>query len=182
MDDMPGTGYFDSTPIITLITICLKYVLLLTSIFLGTLVSPPNSPTLRTIPLLPAQANDVQESTDQEPDTESRHESSNDDPLLRAADTTPQRDTATPTNVTPQRPGDKSSPFRTPTEKSRHTLSNSESLDLSSEDSVFWARTPPSEALRKLERLSSSRSHDDGTYPAMARCLKFVILPSIHHF
>lgn len=178
MDDMPGTGRFVNASIRQV----LKYVFLLTLIVLVISVSPPSSPTLRTIPLSPAQDSDVQESTAQEPDTESRHESSNDDPPSRETDTTPQRDTTTPTNVTPQRPGNKSSPFRTPTEKSRHTLSNTESLDLSPQDSVFWARTPPSEALRKLRRLSNGRSHDEGTCSSLVQCFIFMISSPMHRF
>ncbi|KAF9141112.1 Tripartite DNA replication factor [Mortierella sp. GBA39] len=78
-------------------------------------------------------------------------------PLL--GQTTPQKRNF-PTS-TPPRPESKGSPFRTPTRKSRHSVSTIESLGLSPQDSVFWAKTPPSEALKKLERMNTGRSHEE---------------------
>ncbi|KAG0212718.1 Tripartite DNA replication factor [Mortierella sp. GBA30] len=70
------------------------------------------------------------------------------------------------TTTTPQRPAKGSakepSPFRTPTEKSNRSLLPMESLGLSPEDSVFWARTPPSEAWKKLKTMNTGRSHEEG--------------------
>ncbi|OAQ25272.1 Dna2-domain-containing protein [Linnemannia elongata AG-77] len=78
-------------------------------------------------------------------------------PLL--GQTTPQKRNLPTT--TPPRPESKGSPFRTPTGKSRHSVSTIESLGLSPQDSVFWAKTPPSEALKKLERMNTGRSHEE---------------------
>ncbi|KAI1307389.1 Tripartite DNA replication factor [Mortierella claussenii] len=36
-----------------------------------------------------------------------------------------------------------------------------ESLGLSPQDSVFWVRTPPSEALKRLDRMKTGRSHEE---------------------
>ena len=83
-------------------------------------------------------------------------------PLL--GQTTPQRQNLPTT--TPPRPESKGSPFRTPTGKSRHSVSTIESLGLSPQDSVFWAKTPPSEALKKLERMNTGRSHEEGILSA----------------
>ncbi|KAF9923605.1 Tripartite DNA replication factor [Linnemannia zychae] len=55
----------------------------------------------------------------------------------------------------------KGSPFRTPTKKPRQSISTIESLGLSPQDSVFWAKTPPSEALKKLERMNTGHSHEE---------------------
>lgn len=77
--------------------------------------------------------------------------------------TTPQKRNLPTT--TPPRPESKGSPFRTPTGKSRHSVSTIESLGLSPQDSVFWAKTPPSEALKKLERMNTGRSHEEGMLP-----------------
>ncbi|KAI8599104.1 DNA replication factor Dna2-domain-containing protein [Dissophora ornata] len=74
--------------------------------------------------------------------------------------TTPQKGICSP-NSTIQPSEDRSSPFRTPTGKSRRSMSTIESLGLSPQDSVFWVRTPPSEALKKLERMNSGRSHEE---------------------
>lgn len=82
-------------------------------------------------------------------------------PLL--GQTTPQKRILPMT--TPPRPENKGSPFRTPTGKSRRSISTIESLGLSPQDSVFWAKTPPSEALKKLERMNTGRSHEEGTLP-----------------
>ncbi|KAF8931211.1 Tripartite DNA replication factor [Haplosporangium gracile] len=73
--------------------------------------------------------------------------------------TTPQK-RSLPT-TTPPRPEPKGNPFRTPTGKSRHSISTIESLGLSPQDSVFWAKTPPSEALKKLEYMNTGRSHEE---------------------
>ncbi|KAI8363557.1 hypothetical protein B0O80DRAFT_16539 [Mortierella sp. GBAus27b] len=125
-------------------------------------VSPPDNSTVSSTRRSPIRDDVVEGSSDKhELDSKPLHEAVDNDPLLSNLATTPQRDPASPANITPQRPGGKSSPFRTPTEESRHTLSTIESLGLSPQDSVFWARTPPSEALKKLERMNSGRSHED---------------------
>jgi hypothetical protein len=74
--------------------------------------------------------------------------------------TTPQKRAMITT--TPPRPEPKTSPFRTPTGKSRQSIPTIESLGLSPQDSVFWAKTPPSEALKKLELMNTGRSHEEG--------------------
>jgi hypothetical protein len=84
-------------------------------------------------------------------------------PVPPPGQTTPQK-RILPT-TTPPRPDNKGSPFRTPTGKSRRSISTIESLGLSPQDSVFWAKTPPSEALKKLERMNTGRSHEEGTLP-----------------
>ncbi|KAF9902786.1 Tripartite DNA replication factor [Linnemannia zychae] len=73
--------------------------------------------------------------------------------------TTPQKRTMIMS--TPPRPESKGSPFRTPNGKSRQSVSTIESLGLSPQDSVFWAKTPPSEALKKLELMNTGRSHEE---------------------
>ncbi|KAF9434804.1 Tripartite DNA replication factor [Entomortierella beljakovae] len=80
--------------------------------------------------------------------------------------TTPQKKNIDPSTTTPTKLDEEPSPFRTPTNRSRHPVSTIESLGLSPQDSVFWVRTPPSEALKRLERLSSGRSHEEETSSA----------------
>ncbi|KAF9188141.1 Tripartite DNA replication factor [Haplosporangium sp. Z 767] len=75
--------------------------------------------------------------------------------------TTPPKSTKSHANITPQRPKRRHSPVRTPTEKSRSSIVPLESLGLSPEDSVFWARTPPSEAWKKLRNMNTGRSHEE---------------------
>ncbi|KAI7821947.1 DNA replication factor Dna2-domain-containing protein [Gamsiella multidivaricata] len=75
--------------------------------------------------------------------------------------TTPQKDITQRNSSVSQKSNEKSSPFRTPNEKSRRSSSTMESLGLSPQDSVFWVRTPPSEALKKLEAMSSGSSHEE---------------------
>ncbi|KAI9237262.1 MAG: hypothetical protein BYD32DRAFT_416821, partial [Podila humilis] len=73
---------------------------------------------------------------------------------------TPQKNT--PQKVTPQKSRTPSSnTFRTPTEKFRRKGATFESLGLSPEDSVFWVKTPPMEAFKKLASLNSGRSHEE---------------------
>ncbi|KAF9960921.1 Tripartite DNA replication factor [Mortierella alpina] len=75
--------------------------------------------------------------------------------------TTPSKRCQSPTKTTPQRKSRGPSPFRTPTEKSKRALLPMESLGLSPEDSVFWAKTPPSEAWKKLKSMDTGRSHEE---------------------
>ncbi|KAF8979793.1 Tripartite DNA replication factor [Entomortierella lignicola] len=77
------------------------------------------------------------------------------------ATTTPKKNGHQQMGMSPPTLGERPSPFRTPTEKSKHSHSTIESLGLSPQDSVFWVRTPPSEALKKLERMSSGRTHEE---------------------
>ncbi|KAF9431240.1 Tripartite DNA replication factor [Podila epigama] len=84
-----------------------------------------------------------------------------------ASNSSPSRTSSTPRTtispiVTPQRPAPSSNVFRTPTEKSRRKGATFESLGLSPEDSVFWVKTPPMEAFKKLGSLDSGRSHEEG--------------------
>lgn len=163
MEDMPGRIHSRSSSHQTMF-ISTWDTYRLTLPVLPISVSPPDSPTLAACVQSSTWSDFMEESKgDQVLDTKPRDASPGDDSLLPDATTTPQRDTATPTNTTPQRPADKSSPFRTPPEKSRHTHG------LSPNESVFWARTPPSEALRRLGRVNSGRSHEDGTYLSMVR-------------
>ncbi|KAK3826399.1 MAG: DNA replication factor Dna2-domain-containing protein [Linnemannia gamsii] len=80
-------------------------------------------------------------------------------PAPALGQTTPQKRAIITT--TPPRPEPKGSPFRTPTGKPRQSISTIESLGLSPQDSVFWAKTPPSEALKKLELMNTGRSHEE---------------------
>ncbi|KAG0333074.1 Tripartite DNA replication factor [Podila horticola] len=50
---------------------------------------------------------------------------------------------------------------RTPTEKLRRKTATFESLGLSPEDSVFWVKTPPMEAFKKLASLNTGRTHEE---------------------
>ncbi|KAF9574864.1 Tripartite DNA replication factor [Mortierella alpina] len=75
--------------------------------------------------------------------------------------TTPSKRRQSPIKTTPQRTSRAPSPFRTPTEKSKRALLPMESLGLSPEDSVFWAKTPPSEAWKKLKNMDTGRSHEE---------------------
>ncbi|KAF9086986.1 Tripartite DNA replication factor [Mortierella sp. GBA35] len=109
----------------------------------STKIEPPKSETLRSAP---SKSEVVKRESELLPT-----------PLQ--GQTTPQRRNLPTT--TPPRPELKESPFRTPTGKSRRSLSTIESLGLSPQDSVFWAKTPPSEALKKLERMNTGRSHDE---------------------
>ncbi|ORZ27847.1 DNA replication factor Dna2-domain-containing protein [Lobosporangium transversale] len=68
--------------------------------------------------------------------------------------------TSTSVNTPPQRSKKNPSPFRTP-DKSRRSRSAMESLGLSPQDSVFWVRTPPMEALKKLGRMNTGQSHEE---------------------
>ncbi|KAG0088723.1 Tripartite DNA replication factor [Podila epicladia] len=72
---------------------------------------------------------------------------------------TPQKMTSQ--KVTPQKPDPSSNTFRTPTEKLRRKAATFESLGLSPEDSVFWVKTPPMEAFKKLASLNTGRSHEE---------------------
>ncbi|KAF9939937.1 Tripartite DNA replication factor [Mortierella alpina] len=75
--------------------------------------------------------------------------------------TTPSKRPQSPMKTTPQRKSRAPSPFRTPTEKTKRALLPMESLGLSPEDSVFWAKTPPSEAWKKLKNMDTGRSHEE---------------------
>ena len=82
---------------------------------------------------------------------------------------TPQMDISQ--KVTPQKSRTPSSnTFRTPTEKFRRNGATFESLGLSPEDSVFWVKTPPMEAFKKLASLNSGRSHEEGKHPCVRCC------------
>ncbi|KAG0308743.1 Tripartite DNA replication factor [Dissophora globulifera] len=77
---------------------------------------------------------------------------------------TPQKKSRSPSSKTGEmfdNSRNSTSPFKTPTGKSRQSPSTIESLGLSPQDSVFWVRTPPSEALKRLERMNSGRSHEE---------------------
>ncbi|KAF9280610.1 Tripartite DNA replication factor [Mortierella alpina] len=78
-----------------------------------------------------------------------------------SAKTTPCKRPKSPMKTTPQRKSRAPSPFRTPTEKTKRALLPMESLGLSPEDSVFWAKTPPSEAWKKLKSMDTGRSHEE---------------------
>ncbi|KAF9356861.1 Tripartite DNA replication factor [Mortierella sp. AD094] len=96
----------------------------------------------------------------QEAEIPDEAESLDDPTVSRIITTTPQRNRLPHSSTSPGL-GERPSPFRTPTEKSQRSLSTMESLGLSPQDSVFWVRTPPSEALKKLERMSNGRSHEE---------------------
>ncbi|KAG0338968.1 Tripartite DNA replication factor, partial [Podila humilis] len=75
-----------------------------------------------------------------------------------------QPSTLTPSKWTPQRTPT-SNVIRTPTD-TRRKGATFESLGLSPEDSVFWAKTPPMDAFKKLASLNHGRSHDEGEFRA----------------
>ncbi|KAF9113155.1 Tripartite DNA replication factor [Mortierella sp. AM989] len=126
-------------------------------------VSPPSTAlcesksSIQKIDVVNTPGENVQAAMATIPDLEA---SSNESTVSHAV-STPQRQNALNPSTTPPRIGRRSSPFRTPTEKSRRSVSTMESLGLSPQDSVFWVRTPPSEALKKLERMSCGRSHEE---------------------
>ncbi|KAG0044717.1 Tripartite DNA replication factor [Gryganskiella cystojenkinii] len=104
-------------------------------------------------------AQDLSESLPLPPRQPSTPESStelvNDNTVADVASVTNDRSTLTPT-----KPRQIQKPLpRTPTDLSKRA--KADSLGLSPEQSVFWQRTPPMEALKKLSRTHSERSHED---------------------
>ncbi|KAF9299999.1 Tripartite DNA replication factor [Mortierella antarctica] len=138
-------------------------------------LSPPGSP--KTTKLLLIEEKTISKSPTEEPHTTkhgivpdqttvtSTTSTSNiDKPKTLTSQNSPQKVTpqkATSQNVTPQKPTPSSNTFRTPTEKLRRKAATFESLGLSPEDSVFWVKTPPMEAFKKLASLNTGRSHEE---------------------
>ncbi|KAG0257386.1 Tripartite DNA replication factor [Mortierella polycephala] len=128
-------------------------------------VSPPDSPALSAIVKqleeseqeISAMNQRLQGSSPLEAGSEAGTSSSSTSHIA----TTPPKSTKSHANITPQRPKRRHSPVRTPTRKSRSSVVPLESLGLSPEDSVFWARTPPSETWKKLRSMNTGRSHEE---------------------
>lgn len=156
----------------------------LTLSFSLSIVSPPGSP--KTTKLLLIEEKTISKSPTEEPHTTkhgivpdqttvtSTTSTSNiDKPKTLTSQNSPQKVTpqkATSQNVTPQKPTPSSNTFRTPTEKLRRKAATFESLGLSPEDSVFWVKTPPMEAFKKLASLNTGRSHEEGKHPTLGCC------------
>jgi len=157
------------------------------NIFLYKIVSPPDSPAPAPAMLLPQETtsaasvrgqvektSEILQEIPQLQPKESPDESNTrsiEEQEVRASSssatseltkTTPSKRHRSPLKTTPQRKSRAPSPFRTPTEKTKRALLPMESLGLSPEDSVFWAKTPPSEAWKKLKSMDTGRSHEEG--------------------